>query len=135
MIGTPAGFKAYAGARGFTAIAAATDAAVSPALQRASDYITYKYVVRFKAGYTSGSPLVPEATYEAAILEFSKSGFWNTVYTPGERKVLVGVGDTISWDVVGGGGGGTGAAAPVSPLIENMLRPYIGVKYPAVFVV
>lgn len=117
MIGTLAGFRAYASARGDDAPAMATDAQATAALVRASDYITQDYGPRLL-------PTVPSATleaaaYEAARLEVGKPGFFAPTYTPGERKVLVGVGD-IRWQVVGGGG-----MVPVSPRIDALLAGHL----------
>jgi hypothetical protein len=135
VIGTVAELKTYAADRGITDVAGATDPLATQALVRASDYITYHYVPRFREGFDETSPLVEPAVYEAAILEFRSPNFFNTSFTPNQQKVLVGVGDSIRWEVVEGGGGGTGAATPVSTRIEAMLWPYLIPNVSAVLVV
>lgn len=121
MIGSLAGFRAWAAARGHAAVASASDADATAALVRASDHILYAYLPRFAAGYDAASPNVEPAAYEAAALELATPGFFARTYTPGERKVLVGVGD-IRWQVVGDASGG---ATPVSTRVEAMLAPYM----------
>lgn len=122
MIGTLAEFRTYAAARGNTKPTDAADADATAALVRASDHIRFAYVARFAAGYDETAPNVDAATYEAALLELAKPGFFSKTFTPGERKVLTEV-KGIKWQVVGGSG--NGSASPVSTRVEDMLRPYM----------
>lgn len=122
MIGTLSEFQDYATARGVTSPALQDATLATAALVRASDYITYSYVRRFAEGYDETSPLVEEATYEAAIIELATPNFFNKTYTPGLDKVLVQV-DTIRWQVVGDVK--QGLVQPISTRIEQMLSPYL----------
>lgn len=122
MIGTLETFRTYATARGSSAPTDAQDADATAALMRASDHIRFAYVAKFAAGYDETSPNVEAATYEAALLELAKTGFFSKTFTPGERKVLTEV-KGIKWQVVGGSG--NGRASPVSTRVEDMLQPYM----------
>lgn len=101
MIGTIAAWRAYATARGNGAPASASDPLATQALTRASDYIQFYYVSQFLPSCTVTSPNVEEATYEAANYELTTPGFFTSVYTPDQRKVLTGV-KGITWTVVDG---------------------------------
>lgn len=120
LIGTIEGLRDYAEARGREL--PADDGIVSAALQRASDYITYEYLRRFTSAYDPMPPEVIDAVYEAAVLESLTPFFFSKTYEPGHEKVLVGVGD-IRWQVIGSPGRRT--VAPVSTVIEAMLRPFV----------
>lgn len=122
MIGTLADFRTYAADRGNTKPTDAADADATAALVRASDHIRFAYVARFAAGYDESAPNVEAATYEAALLELVKPGFFSATYTPGERKVLTEA-KGIKWQVIGGGA--SDSASPVSTRVEDMLRPYL----------
>lgn len=126
MIGTITEWRAYATARGVTEPSAASDADATAALVRGSDYVIYHYVANFIPGYDETVPEVELATYEAASIELATPGFFSTVYTPDQRKVLVGV-DSIKWQVAEGGKGDLDreAAMPVSAKIDAMLRRYM----------
>ncbi|MDK3016544.1 hypothetical protein [Pseudodonghicola flavimaris] len=124
LYGDLSGFRAYASARGNDAPAAAGDADVLAALQRASDYIRFFYVLGFIS--TVPDDTVTEATYEAAQIELGKPGFFSKTYSPGEAKVLVEV-KGIRWERIGGGSGTAGEAmTPTSTIIEAMLGRYVG---------
>lgn len=121
MIGTLAGFRAYAAERGNQAPTTASDADATAALVRGSDHVLIDYVARFAPGYDSASPNVEPAAYEAAALELATPGLFTRVYTPGERKVLTAVA-SLRWEVLPGQGGG---ATPVSTRVEALLAPYL----------
>ncbi len=110
----------YAADRGTTV---ADEPATEQALVRASDYVTFNYIVRFMAGYDEASENVDAATYEAALLELATPGFFSKTFTPAEQKVLTEV-KGIKWTLIGNASG-VDAAAPVSTKIEAMLRPYL----------
>jgi len=122
-----AGLRAYALERGYNTPALAPDVDAEAALVRASDYILAEYVSGFSGEYDETSPNVDAAIYEAALAELNVDGtlrtgsFWGSVYTPSDRKVLVGVGD-ITWQVVGS----DSRAMPVSSRIDALLRHYKG---------
>lgn len=120
MSATVDGLIAYASARGTTV---ADDAATAAGLVRAQDYIAYHYVNRFSGSITVNQDIVDNATYEAAIVEIAKPGFWSKTYTPDQQKVLTEV-KGIKW-TVRGEASGSDAATPVSTKIEGMLRPYM----------
>ena len=119
MYGSVADWITYAGLRG-TVIA--NDAAAAASLQRASDYIRTRYVIRLGLEATDAN--VIEATYVAAGYDIAAPGFWAKTFTAASAKVLVGVGD-IKWEVVGGGTG-SDTQLPTSPAIEALLVPYGG---------
>lgn len=133
MIGTAADLRTYAIHRGALDVGSGDDAMVEAALQRGSDYITYNYVANFMDGYDETSPLVLEAVYEAAILEFKTPGLFNKVRTPGQDKVLVQV-ENIRWQPLKSSYSQEQGVA-VSPRIEAMLRSYMTPRLPAVMVV
>lgn len=124
LYGDLVGFRNYASARGNAAPAAAGDADALSALQRASDYIRFFYVLSFIS--TAPDNTVTEATYEAAQIELGKPGFFSKTYSPGEAKVLVEV-KGIRWERVGGNSQSAGEAiTPTSTIIEAMLGRYVG---------
>lgn len=128
MIGTIADWRAYALARGDSAPSNATDADATAALIRASDYITYHYVLRFVDGYDETAPRVEEATYEAAALELAEPNFFTTSFTPDQRKVLTEV-KGIKWTVDGKAQKdsifGWANATPTHTKIAAMLQEYM----------
>lgn len=100
------------------------------ALQRASDYIRTRYVLRLGLAETDAA--VIEATYIAAQSEITTPGFWSTVFTPSQAKVLTKV-DKIEWSPIGGGSKGADSMLPTSPAIEALLMTGTGWGMPAVF--
>lgn len=135
IFGTVADWIVYAAARGLTVV---DDAASAQALQRASDYIRTRYVIRFLPEYDGTEAEVEEATYIAAAFELSTPGFWTKTFTPSQTKVLTAV-QGIRWTPIGGRST-TGSSAdeqlPVSPAIEALLGPMTrgGLGIPAAFV-
>ena len=129
--GTIAAWRAYATARGNTAPAAAKDELATAALNRASDYIRFRYVANLLAGYDPLTftppgydlPLVVEAAYIAASFELATPGFFSKTYTASEQKVLTEV-KGIKWSVTGDSSK-TYAAMPSSTLIDAMFEPYV----------
>jgi len=93
MYGTVEDWITYAALRGTTV---ANDAASLQALQRASDYIRTRYVIRLAPDYDETSEEVIEAAYIAASFELSTPGFWSTVFTPSQTKVLT-KGPEVEW--------------------------------------
>lgn len=126
MIGNLPDFQAYASARGNEAPSLADEEVAAQALLRASDYVSFNYVLQFLPGFTEASPHVDSAVYEAAILELETPGLFTTTYTLDQRKVLTQV-DTIKWSLVEGSSGKSDfeKAAPTSTRIEAMLSPYM----------
>lgn len=131
MYGTIAGWRAYATARGNSAPTEATDELATAALNRASDYIRFRYVANLLPAYSDLTftpagydlPLVEEATYIAASFELATPGFFSKTYTSAEQKVLTEV-KGIRWTVTGDSSK-TYAAMPASTLIEAMFEPYV----------
>ena len=118
MIGTVAGWREHATARGNLAPAAASDVDAAAALLRASDYIEATYPDAVK----DPIPNVTErAVYHAADQELQKPNFWARTWTKGESKILTKVGD-ISWTPVWSGN--TETFSPRSSIIEGLLRRY-----------
>ncbi len=126
MYGTIADWRQYALDRGDSAPTDATDADATAALVRASDYIQYTYVERFRTNCTTPDQTIEYATYEAANLELATPGFWSNTFSPDQAKVLTGV-DSIKWTPISTGYNNTdtGRAAdmmrPVSTKIDAML--------------
>lgn len=126
MPATLTGFRDYAIRLGYTVPQLTTDADAQAAIERGRDYILAEYVSGFSDEYDDTAPNVEVAIYEAALGEIDDTGalhagsFWTNVYTPGERKALVGV-DTLRWEVLEGG---DGRCYPVSSRIEALLRRY-----------
>ena len=116
IYGDIAGWRAYALARGDNAPTSASDADATASLQRASDYIRTRYVIRLGLEATDAN--VIEATYIAAGYDVGEPGFWAKTFTSASAKVLIGVGD-IKWQVVGGGTGAD-AQLPTSPAIDAL---------------
>jgi hypothetical protein len=135
MIGTLAGWRAYALARGDNAPTAATDEVATAALVRASDYVQYRYVVNLCDEYDVTLDVVEYAAYVAASIELKTSGFFSRTYTAADQKVLTEV-KGIKWTVVGKTDGAF-ASSPSSTLIEAMLAPYLkaACMLPAILVV
>lgn len=96
MYGTIADWRSYALERGDSAPTDASDADATAALVRASDYIRFTYVERFRSGCVTPDETIEHATYEAANLELATPGFWSTTFSMDQAKVLTGV-DTIKW--------------------------------------
>lgn len=117
IFGNIADWRAYALARGDSAPTAASDGDATASLQRASDYIRTRYVIR--NGLEADDPNVIEATYIAASLDLANPGFWQKTYTPAQAKVLTKV-DAIQWTVTDTGMKGSDAQLPVSPAIEAL---------------
>lgn len=115
------GWIAYAAARGDTVV---NDAASQAALQRAIDFIQYRYIANLLPGYDDTLSVVEPATYEAAKIELATAGFFSGTYTPDQRKVMTKV-EGIAWTPVGGGKGGIEDAMPTSTLIQAMFDPYL----------
>lgn len=114
-------WRAYALARGNVAPSEADDAEALASLQRASDYIRTRYVIRY--GLDPMSENVIEATYIAAGYDQSAPGFWSKTYTPAEAKVLTKAGK-IGWTLAGytsSSGSAADAMLPLSPAIEALL--------------
>lgn len=123
MFGDLADFRAYHTARGNSAPASASDLLATEALQRGSDYIERRYVLRFSAAHQDTPPAeVTTAAYIAAGLELDTPGFFAKTYTPDQRKVLTAV-EGIKWTVVGKGMGASDAV-PVSTDIDLLLSQY-----------
>lgn len=120
---------AYAADRGTTVV---DDSLSAQALQRASDYIRTKYVLRM-TGVDDDNSAIVEATYIAAGYELTKVGFWSKTYTPSQQKVLIAA-EGIKWQATGGESG-PDSALPVSPAIDALLSDLIGVAIPAAFTV
>lgn len=127
MYGTIADWRTWATARGDSAPTDATDGDATAALQRASDYIKYNYVVHFISGYDETSDGVEEATYIAAGLELATPNFFTTNFTPTQQKVLTAVG-AIKWTPVTEKSGNSDVpmSAPRSTMIDAMLNRYVG---------
>ena len=125
MVATVAGWIAYAADRGTTV---ADDAASAQALQRATDYIEYHYKNRLLPGVDATLAVFDYATYEAANIELTSSGFFSKTYTPDQRKVLTAV-EGIKWTVVDTGTTGVQGSMPVSTLIESMMYPYVADRH------
>lgn len=121
MYGTIEDWRAYAALRGDTTPAVASDEVASASLQRASDYIRTRYVLRSRAKGTE--PEVIEATYIAASIDLATPGFWQKTFTPSELKVLTAV-DGIRWTPIESGMGGTDSVLPTSPMIDSLLIRY-----------
>lgn len=125
MIGTLAGFRAFALERGNSAPTDATNDDATAALVRASDYIRLRYLNLFRAG-CSGDDVAPGyepltkaevGAYIAATYELTTPNFFNSTYTPSQQKVLTGAG-SIRWTVVGGKG--SFSSSPTSTLLESL---------------
>lgn len=116
MYGNVTDWIAYAGLRGTVV---ATGALADQALQRASDYIRTRYVMRL--GLEDDNANVVEATFIAAGYELTTPGFWSATYTPSQQKVLTEV-KGIKWTPVATkSGSDADAALPTSPAIEGLL--------------
>lgn len=113
MYGTVVGWIEYAALRGLTV---ANDAASLEALQRASDYIRTRYVLRL--GLEADDPNVIEATYIAAGYDLASPGFWTKTFIPSSSKVLTEV-KGIRWTLTGGGKG-MDSMLPTSPAIDAL---------------
>jgi hypothetical protein len=125
MYGTIVGWRAYALERGDSAPTEASDADATAALVRASDYIQWTYVERFRGGCVTSDEAIEQATYEAANLELATPGFWSTTFSNDQAKVLTGV-DTIKWTPIAidsktDTGRAADAVRPVSTKIDAML--------------
>lgn len=132
--GTLIDFRTYGAARGLSVVETATDAEASAALERASDYIRTRYVIRFSDTYDGTEPQVEEATYIAAVLELSTPGLFSKVFTPAEAKILTGVGD-MRWTPIAQAGYGADGMTPLVPMIENLLLPLTAFGQPVIRVV
>lgn len=133
LYGTVADWITYAAARGLTVV---DEPASEQALQRASDYIRTRYVLRFLPEYDGTEDEVEEATYIAAAFELSDPGFWAKTFTPSQVKVLTEV-KGIKWTPIEGNnvtGTNVDEQLPVSPVIESLLVPMTRRGLPAVFV-
>jgi hypothetical protein len=86
-------------------------------LQRASDYIRTRYVIRLGLEATDAN--VIEATYIAAGYDIAAPGFWAKTFTAASAKVLTGVGD-IKWTPLTGIMSGADAQLPTSPAIDAL---------------
>lgn len=120
--GTVADWQAYAGARGNTAPAAADASTTSATLERATDYVRARYVLRLAEGYDETHADVIEATYIVASLELDTPGLFGGAYKPADAKVLTGVGE-LSWQPMPGRRGGD--LRPVVPGVEDLLAPIL----------
>jgi hypothetical protein len=120
--GTVADWQEYASARGNTAPSAADAGTASAALERASDYMRARYVLRLAEGYDETHADVIEATYIAASLELDTPGLFGGAYKPADAKVLTGVGE-LRWDRMPGSR--TGDLRPVVPGVEDLLAPLL----------
>lgn len=129
MAATLADWITYAAARGLTV---ANEAASEQALQRASDYIRTRYVLRFSSEYDINSTQAVEAIYIAAAYELETPGFWAKTFTASQVKVLTEV-KGIKWTVADTGMKGVDAQLPVSPAIDALLVPLTRWGMPAVF--
>jgi len=116
-----ADWRAYALARGDNAPTGASDVDATASLQRASDYIRTRYVIRLGLEATDAN--VIEATHIAAGYDIAAPGFWAKTFTAASAKVLIGVGD-IKWQIVGGVTGAD-AQLPTSPAIDAL---FIGAR-------
>lgn len=131
MVATVSDWITYAGLRGLTV---ADDTASAQALQRASDYIRTRYIMRFSAEYDGTETEVEEATYIAAALDLATPGFWSTTFTGAQATVLTEV-KGIKWTPVDLGAKGADAMLPTSPAIDALLVPMTRWGMPAVTVV
>jgi len=131
MYGTVADWITYAALRGRVID---DQPASEQALQRASDYIRTRYVIRFSDEYDGTSPAVIEATQIAAGYELTTPGFWSKTFTGNDAKVLTRVGE-IAWTPTKTTMIGVDAFLPVSPAIEALLLPLTIWGMPAVRVV
>jgi len=130
-IGTVTDWQAYALARGNSMPTDANQTDADAALERASDYVRLRYVIRY--GLSDTDEKVIEATYIAASLELATPGFWSATFTPSQIKVLTKV-DALSWTpVTQSGYEGANAMQPVSPLIEALLAPNEGVNLAGIY--
>lgn len=127
MIGTLAGFRAFALDRGNSAPTDATDAAATAALVRAGDYIQLRYLNLFQASCSGGAvaagydplTMAEVGAYIAAGFELTTPDFFSSTYTPSQQKVLTGAG-SIKWTVVGDKANGTFSSSPMSTLLESL---------------
>lgn len=111
---------AYAAARGQTV---ANETASDHALQRATDFVTYRYVANLLPAYDASLPVVEPAIYEAARLELATPFVFSKVYTPAEQKVLTEL-DGIKWTLAGSSAEPY-SSAPTTPLLDSMFLPYM----------
>lgn len=124
MHGTEPGFLAWATLRGYQSVIGSTVELRTQALVRASDYIDYRYINNFCAGYTVDNvTVIEQAAYIIAKIEVETPGFFSTTYTPAEQKVLTEV-KGIKWTVVGKGDSDR-AFSPVASMVESMFAPYL----------
>ena len=131
--GTIADWRAYAAARGNDAPANASDVDASAALERASDYIRTRYVIRMNLDEAAEN--VIEATYIAASLDLAQPGLWATTFTPSQARVLTKV-DSFSWTPVSSSiGFGADKMLPTSPAIDALLTANNGYHAPVQFAV
>ncbi|MEM6499476.1 MAG: hypothetical protein AAF709_22475 [Pseudomonadota bacterium] len=130
MYGTLEGWRAYALERGDSSPTDADDSDANAALQRASDYIRTRYVLRH--GLNTDSEEVQEATYIAGSLELETPGFWSKTFKPAQMKTLTKA-DVVSWTPIQQDGyQGADLMQPVSPIIEALLAPQEGVYRPGI---
>lgn len=131
MVATLDEWRAYATARGNASPTSADNILAEAALQRGSDYIRLRYVVRY--GLDADSDEVEEATYIAADSELSSPGFWTKTFTPAQMKTLTRA-DSISWTPIKQEGyRGADLMQPISPAIEALLAPGEGSYSPALW--
>lgn len=116
MYGTIEGWIAYAALRGLVVV---NEPASVQALQRASDYIRTRYVLRLAPSFDENSAETVEATYIAAEYELTTPGFWSSTFTPSQTKVLTKV-EGISWTPVASSLKGSDAMLPMSPAIDSL---------------
>lgn len=120
MAVTLANWITYAAARG---LIVANVAASQEALQRAQDFILYRYVANLRAPYDETLAVIEPATYEAARLELATPMIFSSTFTPAAQKVLTEL-EGMKWTVVGKADTPY-ANAPTTPLIDAMFLPYL----------
>lgn len=132
MIGDIDSWRAYATARGNNAPAEASDPDATAALNRASDYITYNYLINFASEADKTSPIVEEATYQAASVELKTPGFFTKSYTASDLKILTAV-EGIKWTPISNTGS-KASFVPRSSMIDAMLGQFLAPTIGAIWI-
>lgn len=125
MYGNVEDFETYLSERGLSAPASGD--ANLPALQRASDYIKYHYVVNFRNSADEAADEVVYATYEAALIESNTPGFFEKKFSQAPNKTLVAV-ESVRWEKVASKNMDqldNSPFVPVSTKVEMYLRQFM----------